>query len=312
VTAPTIGGPVEFTYAFGGGAGYVPQHERMWATIDSFRPDALFLLGDNMYSDDPTSPEMQRFCYYRRQSPPEFRHLVGHTPVYSIWDDHDFGTNDCSGGPAVDSPPWKIPVWNVYKQNWINPGYGGGDQHPGCWYDFHHGDLHFIMLDGRYYRDLKGNTMLGPRQKAWLKQTLARSKATFKVIASPVPWEYRTKGASKDTWNGFQDERKELFDFLADNRITGVVLMSADRHRSDAWAIERTNGYTLYEFNSSRLTNNHVHGTMKDAIFSYNKKQSFGLVRFDTKLDDPQVTYTAISIDGEKIDSITVKLSQLQ
>ena len=311
-TWPKRDAGVKFSFAFGGGAGYVTGHEHMWDTIAQSKPAVLFLLGDNMYSDDPESSQMQRFCYYRRQSTLSFRRLVAQTQVYSIWDDHDFGTNDCSGGPEIDSPSWKIPVWNVYRQNWANPGYGGGRQQPGCWYDFYAGDVHFIMLDGRYYRHRKDKTMLGPAQKAWLKQTLASSTGTFKIITSPVPWDYRTKGDSKDTWNGFKDERTEIFDFLAENKIEGVLLMSADRHRSDAWKIDRPNGYSLYEFNSSRLTNNHVHKTMKEAIFSYNKKQSFGLVEFDTTADDPTVRYTVISIDGEKIATLQLQRSMLK
>src|SRR5690606_18284624 len=99
-------------------------------------------------------------------------------------------------------------------------------------------------------------------------------KAAFTVLCSPVPWDYRTKGDSLDTWNGFQAEREEIFNFLRERKIEGVVLMSADRHRSDAWRLERPGTYDLYEFNSSRLTNQHVHGEMKEALFSYNKKQS--------------------------------------
>ena len=76
--------------------------------------------------------------------------------MYSIWDDHDFGTNDCIPGPEIEVPTWKRSVWEIYKQNWVNPSYGGGSEQPGCWYDFHIGDVHFLMLDGRYYRDLKG------------------------------------------------------------------------------------------------------------------------------------------------------------
>ena len=115
-----------------------------------------------------------------------------------------------------------------------------------------------------------------------------------------------------DTWNGFKEERTEIFDFLAENKIEGVLLMSADRHRSDAWKIDRPNGYALYEFNSSRLTNNHTHKTMPAAIFSYNKKQSFGLVEFDTTVDDPSVSYTVIAIDGEKIHNLRLNRSMLK
>jgi len=101
--------------------------------------------------------------------------------------------------------------------------------------------------------------------------------------------------------------------FIESEEIEGVILMSADRHRSDCWKIARPNGYDLYEFNSSRLTNQHIHPTMekKGAIFSYNKPQSFGLVTFDTAADDPQVTYEVVNIEGEKPHSITVHRSEL-
>ena len=314
-TQAATGATHNFTIAFGGGAGYVPSNERAWNTVHSFKPDALLLLGDNAYIDAPTIPDMQTYCYYRRFSRPEFRGLVADTPVYAIWDDHDFGTNDCWGGPDIDTPAWKRPVWRVFKQNWANPGYGGGEEQPGVWYRFAVNGVDFIMLDCRYYRTspkAERPSMLGPVQKAWLFDQLKQCQGTFKVLASSVPWVFGAKGDSLDTWNGFPAERNEIFDYLAEHRIEGVVLLSADRHRSDLWKIDRPNAYPLYEFNSSRLTNQHVHGEMKNALFSYNKKQSFGLVEFNLTAADPAVTYTIVTIDGEKVHSHAVKRSELK
>ena len=319
-TLPAKGAASKFVIAFGGGAGYVPPNERMWNTIGSFDPQAILLFGDNVYIDDPESVVMQQYTYHRRQSRPEWRKLTARSPVYTIWDDHDFSTDDSWGGADIDVPFWKKDwVFPIFRQNWANPGYGGGDDQPGCWYSFHIGDVDFIMLDCRYYRtspkDKSGEkTMLGPVQKKWLKEQLKSAKGTFKVICSSVPWDFRTKGNSSDTWNGYKEEHEEILSFLETEKIEGVVLMSADRHRSDAWKLDRPNGYDLYEFNSSRLTNQHVHPTMekKGAIFSYNEPQSFGLVTFDTMLEDPQVTYEVVNIDGEKPHSITVKRSELK
>ena len=314
-TAPTLGSKGAFTLAFGGGAGFTPRHEHMWSTIAKTSPDLLLLLGDNVYIDHPKHPDVQRYCYHRRQASPPYRALTARVPTFSIWDDHDFGTNDCKGGPAVDTPPWKRDVWDVFVENWANPGYGGGVERPGCWYSFSWGAVDFFMLDGRAYRERpKGDgssSMLGPHQLRWLKQGLKDSKAVFKVICSPVPWATGTKGKSKDTWDGHPQERAGIYRFLSEHRITGVVQLSADRHRSDAWLNQRPGGYPIYEFNSSRLTNVHKHAVMKRALFSYNATPSFGFVRFEPGGEDPGVSYEVINIAGDRVHRLRVPLSAL-
>jgi alkaline phosphatase D len=315
-TFPKEGAPAVFRVAFGGGAGYVPEYEQMWSTIAKREPLALLMLGDNVYIDDPEHPVTHHFCYKRRQSQPDWQKLTAGTSVAAIYDDHDFGNNDCVPGPEVDDPPWKRKVWEVFTQNWNNPAYGGGKEEPGCWFDFYVGDVHFIILDCRYYRDLKGGTMLGPVQKKWLLETLDNSKGRFKVLASSVPWSPGVKPKSKDTWDGFPKERESIFSFIEEHKIEGVLLMAADRHRSDLRQIMRPNGYDLYEVMSSRLTNVHTHGLMEKAkgsrfIMGYNGKCSFGLLEFDTTAGDPEVRYTIVNIDNETIDSRTLKSSQL-
>jgi len=307
----------KFTIGFGGGSGYVPENERMWDTIGAIEPRALLLLGDNVYIDDPETPEMQLFHYYRRQSQPEWGKLAKTVPIYSIWDDHDFTTNDGWGGPDIEKPSWKRDVWEIYKENWDNPYYGGGKENPGCWFDFSIGDVHFIMIDGRYYRESPKDetpSMLGPVQMKWLKKTLTEKPATFTVICTNVPMAPKVKPGSKDTWDGYPEERSAIYQFIADQKIPGVVILSADRHRSDAYKVDtEINGmYPLFLFSSSRLTNQHVNKLIDHSLFGYNDKQSFGKIDFDLTTEDPTVKYTIINIDGKKIHDLTIKLSQLQ
>ncbi len=314
-TPPREASPAVFRIAFGGGAGFTPWFEPIWDVIGSRDPIAFLFLGDNVYIDNPTLPEVQKYTYYRRQSLPRYRQFVASTGIYAIWDDHDFTTDDGWGGPEIDNPAWKREVWNIYKQNWINRSFGGGEEQPGVWYSFSLGDVDFCMLDGRYYREDPSNeaprSMLGQVQKQWLKNALAASDAVFKVVASPVPWAEGTKPGSPDTWDGYAEEREELFRFLETSRIDGVVLLSADRHRSDLWQIPRPGGYDFYEFESSRLTNVHYHQVMEGAAFGYNQKPSFGLLTFDTAREDPQVTYEIVSIDNETVFTFTLPLSRL-
>ncbi|MCH2064394.1 MAG: alkaline phosphatase family protein [Roseibacillus sp.] len=305
-----------FTIAFGGGAGYVPANERVWDTIRGIDPRALLLLGDNVYIDDPQTPEMQRFHYYRRQSQPEWMKLAKQVPIYGIWDDHDFTTNDGWGGPDIEKPKWKRKVWEIFRENYDNPYYGGGEKQPGCWFDFWIGKVHFVLIDGRYYRESpKGEdpSMLGPVQMKWLRKTL-KQPAVFTVFCTNVPVTPRVKPGSKDTWDGFDGERQRIFKFIAEEKIPGVIILSADRHRSDAYKIDTgiKGMYPLYEWQSSRLTNQHVHGLIKHSLFGYNAKQSFGRVDFDLKADDPTVNYSIVNIDGKVIHSLKVKRSDLQ
>jgi len=313
-TFPSPGTKTKFKIGFGGGAGYTPQHERMWNTIAGHNPIAFLFLGDNVYIDNPTRPAVQQYCYYRRQSRPEFRNFVTSTAIYAIWDDHDFTTNDGRGGPQINEPSWKIPVWNVFRDNWNNPYYGGGKNQPGCWFDFSIGDVDFFLLDCRFYRTSprdRNPSMLGPVQKKWLLEKLKASTATFKVLASSVPWAFGTKPGSLDTWEGYKKEREEIFSYFEENRISGVILLSADRHRSDVWKIKRPKGYDLYEFESSKLTNIHTHRLMPGALFGYNETCSFGMLTFDTTCPDPNVTYEIINIDDEIVHTFSLRKSQL-
>ncbi len=312
-TFPKAGKGAKFKVAFGGGAGYVPWHERIWDVIKGHEPIAFLWIGDNVYIDTPFEPDDIHYCYYERQSRPEFRRLVASVSNYAIWDDHDAATDDCWLGPYKDKPPWKMRMLDIFREQWINPFYGS-KKWPACWFNFKIANVEFFMLDGRFYRTNpfdKNPTQLGPAQKAWLLNSLKKSTAIFKVIVSGTPWAFDSKPGSKDTWNGFRQERKEIFDFLANNNINGIILLSGDRHRTDIRKIERPNGYTLYDWENCRLTNQISHPIEPGAMYGYNAKQVFGLLTFDTTKPDPTATFDAYSIDNEKVFSMTLKLSDL-
>jgi alkaline phosphatase D len=311
-TSPERGQAVSFSIGFGGGCRYMPDKERIWDTVAAVRPQAFLFLGDNIYIDQPRWRGKQRAMYYRRQLRPEFRRMTSQATTYAIWDDHDFGIDDTAGGPDRFKPAWKLPVWNVFQQNWNNPAYGGGRELPGCWFDFSIGDVDVFMTDGRYYRSFKNGTMLGPEQKEWLLEKLKASTATFKVIASGTLWTQHADKGGRDSWSGVMKEREEILSLIDREKIGGVILISADRHRTDIYRIRRPNGYDLYEFETSKMTNDHTHAPNPNALYSYNEGNFYGLLQFDLTKADPTMTFQCIDIDGQRIHHFPLYRSQLE
>lgn len=303
----------KFAIGFGGGAGYTEKHEKMWNTLSTHNLTAFLLLGDNVYIDLPQMPgAFHNYTYYRRQSRPEYRKFLETTNVYAIWDDHDAAIDDIWMGPYIDRPAWKLPMLRHFERQWVNP-FNGTEKAPGCYFNFSIGEVEFFMLDCRFYRTnpfKEERTMLGPAQKQWLKDFLLQSEAKIKVIVSSVPWALGAKPGSKDTWAGFEKERKEIFDFLTDNKIEGVILISADRHRTDVWKIERENDYPLYEFMSSKLTNIHTHELIPEAIIAYNEKCSFGKLEFD--FNKNKILFEIINIDNEPQGKLEIGFDELK
>lgn len=311
-TAPNPGQKVQFHVTFGSGSRYVPQHEYAWSNMAKSRPLAYLGLGDNVYIDVVNRRGAQRLFYYRRCLSPAYSQLISSAAMYAVWDDHDMAMNDSSGGAGLKAD-WKRPNWNVFRQNWNNPQYGGGEPLPGTWHSFSLGDVDFFMTDGRFYRDKKDRTMLGPDQKRWLLEALANAKGKFKVIASGTMFADGADKGGKDSWAGpwAREERDEIFDLINEKQIDGVLLISGDRHRSDIWKIERPGGYPLYEFVSAKVTNEHTHATFDEAVWSYNEGNFWGQLQFDLRQDDPVMTFKCVDISGDIVNEFPLKLSEL-
>lgn len=235
VTAPADGTPGRIRFAFISCVGrnaFDPA--AAWGDLAARTPiDLLLFLGDNHYADS-TEPAKQRAAYYEQRKLAAFRDLTSRVACYGIWDDHDFGPNNSDGTAAG-----KERSLQTFKEFWPNPDFGQRDD-PGVYFKLKRGDVDFFMLDVRYHRspnespDDGSKTMLGAAQLAWLKRELAASRAKVKFIASGSEWQ--THG-TVDSWSRFNRERLELFDFIQERGIPGVVLLSGDRHFTAAYQI---------------------------------------------------------------------------
>ena len=228
VTAPPDGAKTKFRFAFVSCLGQKGEEAAPgWEGLAAGPPvDLILMLGDNHYADT-TAPAGQRAAYASHRDVAAFRRLAATTPVYGIWDDHDFGPNNGDGTAAG-----KERSLATFREHWANPAYGS-DGAPGIWFAFARGDAGFWMLDGRYHRTPNGapddgtKTMLGPVQKAWLKRTLAASAAALKFVACGSEWQEQ---GTDDGWTSFDRERREIWGHLADRKVGGLLFLSGDRH----------------------------------------------------------------------------------
>lgn len=73
-------------------------------------------------------------------------------------------------------------------------------------------------------------TRWGTAQKAWFKQGLIHARdGGFPMIlwVNPDPW-IDAAAVGADTWGGYSTERMELANFIRDNRVSNLVMLSAD------------------------------------------------------------------------------------
>ncbi|HAS39519.1 MAG TPA: hypothetical protein DCS93_03530 [Microscillaceae bacterium] len=77
-------------------------------------------------------------------------------------------------------------------------------------------------------------SMLGKTQLAWLKQQLSSSQAQWKLLGNQVMFFPFNGIDIKDTWDGYQDERGEIIDYVMDRNINNVVVLTGDIHTTFA------------------------------------------------------------------------------
>ncbi|MEY3995742.1 MAG: hypothetical protein RL344_85 [Pseudomonadota bacterium] len=210
------------------------------------KPDLMLLLGDNVYSDTDDRGEKLNSHKLQRNIK-NFKNIIKDVPTYATWDDHDFGKND-SGGYNTNEKSARDAFMDV----WANPGYG--EDNKGIYYSFKRGDVEFFMLDGRSFKR-PSKDFLGSDQLNWLKHNLSKSNAVFKVLA--VGQVFNEEDQS---WADAHDERKNLLNFIKDEKIKGVILHSGDVHSNryinhkDRRGIEV--GYPVIEIVSSGIASN--------------------------------------------------------
>ncbi|MEM9681262.1 MAG: alkaline phosphatase D family protein, partial [Bacteroidota bacterium] len=216
-------------------------------------PDFMVWLGDNIYLRTPDFLTERGIRHRNRhaRSTPELQPLLGSVHHYATWDDHDYGPNDADASYAN-----KKLTEDAFNDYWGNlntdvANIGGVTSH------FLWNDVEFFMMDNRYHRDpnrkqTPNKEYLGKEQLDWLIKALTSSRASFKIVC--IGGQTISDAAVYENYATYPEERQELLQRLHDEKISGVVFMSGDRHHTEISRMERPEAYPLVDITCSPLT----------------------------------------------------------
>jgi alkaline phosphatase D len=302
-------------------------------------PDLYISLGDAIYGDFDgertfeVTLESLRGEWRKLAESPDWKHLRTNVPVMATWDNHDYGHH---------SAGVEFPLKEVSKEIFLDF-FGephGSDRRgrPGLYAARIYGPegrrVQVILLDTRTFKSPPvlaerpegaggslgkyapntdpAATLLGEAQWAWLEEQLQRP-ADVRLLCSSTQVIPDEKGM--DEWGNYPLERQRLFDLVATNRASGVVLLSGNVHFAEISATGEGPG-RIVEFTSSGLT--HVNQEYPKAPNRYRVAGpfvdlNFGLVEIDWEASPgPVITLEAVGVAGSTAFEYRISLDSVR
>jgi alkaline phosphatase D len=283
----------------------------------------MLWLGDNWYTREADYFSEWGMWYrpHRDRSLPVLQPLLKAMPHYAIWDDHDYGPNN--GDKAF---VFRETSRNVFMHYWANPSYGQNNE--GIYTHFSWGDADFFLMDDRYFRSNDAMSpysfdkpnpekrMWGARQMDWLKNSLIQSKSVFKFIVTGS--QTLNPASPYDCLQSYPVEYNELMDFLATEKISGVIFLTGDRHHSEVIRYDRNGAYPLYDITSSPLTSSigRVSGKEKDnparVPGTLVEQQNYTRISITGNKNERKLLVEFLGLKGEKLASWTIDEKELK
>ncbi len=246
--------------------------------------DVVIHLGDYIYEGAPntrgvrqhagpllTSLGDYRLRHAQYKTDPALQAAHAHCPWLVTWDDHELENNcasDISQRANANREQFLIQRAAAYKAYYEHMPLRRSALPSGpdmlLYRRVAYGRLaEFNVLDTRQYRtdqpcgdgtkppcggELDSQaTLLGEKQEAWLCDGLARSSATWNVLAQQVMMARvdQTGGEkesySMDQWPGYEMNRRRLLNFFAERKIANPVVLTGDIHSN--WANDLSNDF---------------------------------------------------------------------
>ncbi len=226
-------GAASFRIAFASCGDLHAANQSAYDAILAEQPAVFIHMGDFEYYDtNSTSVADYRSNYDSVLNQPNEAALYRGVALAYMWDDHDYCGNGSDAtsigrGAARQAYDETVPHYPIAAA-------AGGTLSQA----FTIGRVRVIMTDLRSGADPRGQadtpakSHLGAAQKAWFKQELISARdAGFPLIlwVCTIPW-IGAAGSGDDDWSVFSNERRELANFIRDNAIRNLVLLSGDMH----------------------------------------------------------------------------------
>jgi alkaline phosphatase D len=208
-------------------------------------------------------------------------------PWLVTWDDHEVENNYAALEAGTDNTavPFAERRANAFQAYWEHQPLRIDPPVDGSMTLYRHmafGTLaHIFMLDGRQFRSdqvceatvaadratCEGlgdaeRSMLGTEQERWLIAGLDDTAATWKALGNQTVLSPLILGnliLNPDQWDGYPESRQRVLDFIAENEIENVVVLTGDIHAAGAANIhrepeDRTSPVVAQEFVGTSIT----------------------------------------------------------
>lgn len=234
VTAPRSDDDAKVTFCFSGDTRESYQPFTVMNAVRAQRPDFFLHMGDTIYADrNGRAQQLHEFWikYRNNRADAATQSCFGETSVYVTWDDHEVEDDYLPTNPLA-------PIGRkAFLDYW--PIRSPSSEPARIYRSFRWGKaVELFILDTRQYRDPKMGTMLGKSQKEWLFDGISKSTAVFKFVATSVPMA----GGGRDRWDGYPKEREEILRYINNQKLRGVIFLSADMHYAAITKIPKGGG----------------------------------------------------------------------
>jgi alkaline phosphatase D len=157
--------------------------------------------------------------------------------------------------------------------------------------------------------------MWGKKQMDWLKNSLAGSLATFKIIVTGS--QTLNPVSPFEKFANYPAEYDELMNFLKEYKINGVVFLTGDRHHSEIIRTERKGTYSLYDITVSPLTSGtHTFGGAEKnnpyRVLGIDEKQNYARFNFSGKRNERQMSVEFFGVKGDRLGQWSINEKDLK